>query len=70
MRVQRRQETASRTIPMLKSPDTATFSFAIGCQKLGQPVPESNLVSELNSAVSQQMQRKMPRSCRFQVAPV
>ena len=25
-----------------------TFSFAIGAQKLGQPVPDSNLVLELN----------------------
>jgi hypothetical protein len=29
----------------------------IGFQKLGQPVPDSNLVRESNSAVSQQMQR-------------
>jgi hypothetical protein len=37
-----------------------TFSFAMGAQKLGQPVPDSNLVLELNNAVSQQMQRKTP----------
>jgi hypothetical protein len=30
-----------------------TFSFAIGCQKFGQPVPDSNLVLESNSTVSQ-----------------
>jgi len=30
---------------------------AIGHQKLGQPVPESNLVCESNSAVPQQTQR-------------
>jgi hypothetical protein len=34
-----------------------TFSWASGAQKLGQPVPESNFVAELNSALSQQMQR-------------
>ena len=33
------------------------FSCAMGCQKLGQPVPDLNFVSELNKAVSQQMQR-------------
>jgi hypothetical protein len=27
-----------------------TFSFAIGCQKLGHLLPDSNLVSEMNSA--------------------
>src|SRR6266849_5020899 len=46
-----------------------TFSSAIGCQKLGQPVPDSNFVSELKSAVSQQMQRYRPLSCRFQYCP-
>ena len=35
----------------------AHFHAAIGAQKLGQPVPESNFVVELNSALSQQMQR-------------
>jgi hypothetical protein len=34
-----------------------TFSSAIGAQKLGHPVPESNFESELNSALPQQMQR-------------
>ena len=36
---------------------SVTFSFAIGCQKLGHPVPDSNFVAESNSALSQQMQR-------------
>ncbi len=35
----------------------------MGCQKLGQPVPDSNLVSELYKAVPQQMQRNRPWSC-------
>src|SRR5580704_7525383 len=47
-----------------------TFSFAMGAQKLGQPVPDSNLVSELKSAVSQQMQRNTPLSCTFRSSPV
>jgi hypothetical protein len=39
-----------------------TFSLAMGAQKLGQPVPDSNLVLELNNAISQQIQRKTPFS--------
>src|SRR5277367_6960883 len=49
-------------MPKLKSVEVRTFSFAIGAQKLGHPVPESNLVSELNNALSQQMQRYSPLS--------
>jgi len=33
-----------------------TFSFAIGAHKLGQPVPDSNLVFESYSMVPQQTQ--------------
>ena len=66
----RRHDTAVRTIAKLPSTVLTTFSSAIGCQKLGQPVPESNLVSERNSARSQQMQRNRPRSWRFQLLPV
>src|SRR5689334_14917386 len=47
-----------------------TFSFAIGSQKLGQPVPESYLVDDMKSALPQQMQRNIPFSCRFQYSPV
>src|SRR5579863_5821535 len=64
------QATAVRTMPMLVSEISRTFSFAIGSQKLGQPVPESNFVVELNSALSQQMQRKIPLSCKFQYFPL
>src|SRR5690348_17954144 len=39
------------------------FWGAIGFQKLGHPVPESNLVSELNSAVPQQTHRYSPFAC-------
>ena len=51
------QATAIRVMPMVLSLISRTFSLAIGSQKLGQPVPESNFVAELNSALSQQMQR-------------
>src|SRR5215472_17802787 len=46
------------------------FFFEIGCQKLGHPVPESNLVAESNNAVSQQMHRYRPSACEFQYAPL
>jgi hypothetical protein len=55
---------------MLASIDSTTFSLAIGAQKLGQPVPDSNFVSELNRAVSQQIQRNTPLSCTLRFAPV
>jgi hypothetical protein len=50
-------DTAVLAMPRLMSLERLTFSGAIGCQKLGQPVPESNFVSELNNALSQQIQR-------------
>ena len=40
------------------------------CPEAGPARAESNFVSELNSALSQQMQRKSPLSCRFQYFPV
>lgn len=46
-----------RTVIKLPSIVSTTFSGAMGCQKLGQPVAESNLASELNTARSQPMQR-------------
>src|ERR1700682_1831066 len=45
-----------------RSDSVLTFSGAIGSKKLGHPVPDSNLVSELNSALPQQMHRYMPLS--------
>src|SRR3984885_16133940 len=62
-------DTAVLTMPKLMSLELLTFSCAVGCQKLGQPVPESNFVSELNNALSQQMQRYRPLSWRFQYFP-
>ena len=40
--------------------------FGNGWKKLGQPVPDSNFASDLNSAVPQQTQRYEPSSWLFQ----
>jgi hypothetical protein len=42
----------------------------MGCQKEGQPVPESNLASESNSGEPQQAQRYIPASWQSQYSPV
>ena len=47
---QRAQSTSSRTMPKLVSEPTLTRSAAITRVKLGQPVPDSNLSSDRNSA--------------------
>ena len=47
--------TSVRTIHRVRSVSSTTFSGSTGWWKLGQPVPESNLVSESNSGVPQQM---------------
>jgi hypothetical protein len=44
-------------MPKLASRVVRTFSGAMGAQKLGQPVPESNFVSDVKSALSQQTHR-------------
>src|SRR6185369_4851277 len=49
--------TSVRFMPNAPSVSVWTFSSAIGAQKLGQPVPDSNLVSELNNALPQHAQR-------------
>src|SRR3981189_1088045 len=64
------QATAVRAMPKVESRISRTFSFAIGAQKLGHPVPDSNFVSELNSALSQHTHRYKPLSCTFQYCPV
>src|SRR5262249_55002982 len=48
-----------------RSVSVLMFSGAIGCQKLGHPVPESNLASDENRALPQQTQRNSPFSCQF-----
>ena len=54
---QRRQTTSVRAMPWLWSGRSSTASAAAGSQKLGHPVPESNLVPELNSTAPQAPQR-------------
>ncbi len=48
----------------------STASLSAGSKKLGHPVPESNLVSELNSSCPQPLQRYMPSSLLSQYVPV
>jgi len=57
---QRLQCTSTRAIPWLSSVSVARFSLETGARKLGQPLPDSNLASELNSGAPQQMQRYVP----------
>src|SRR6516162_8440489 len=56
----RAHRTSVRSINSVWSARVTIFSGAIGFQKLGHPVPESNLASELNSAVPQQTHRYSP----------
>jgi hypothetical protein len=44
-------------MPWLSSGSSSTFSATAGSVKLGQPVPESNLVSEEKSSASHAAQR-------------
>src|ERR1700722_8453420 len=58
-----------RRMPRLLSELSSTLCFDSGCQKLGQPVPDSNLVRESNSAVWQHTQPYSPSACWFHNAP-
>src|SRR5438094_4607658 len=58
---QTRQETAVRTSIRVPSGSSLMFSSAIGSQKLGHPVPESNFVLELKRSSSHPAQRNTPR---------
>jgi Flp pilus assembly pilin Flp len=49
--------TSVRRMPRVESAAVRTWSPATGSEKLGQPVPESNLAPELNSSVPQPAQR-------------
>ena len=40
-------------MPCVRSATSVTASGPIGCQKLGQPDPDSNLVSLLNNGLPQ-----------------
>jgi hypothetical protein len=50
----------------LRSVTSSTASASIAAQKLGQPVPDSNLVADVNRGASQTMQRYTPSSCSSQ----
>ena len=45
--------------------DSVLMACGSGAQKLGQPVPLSNLVEEAKAAVSQPAQVKVPGRCSF-----
>src|SRR5262249_43846444 len=49
---------------------SSTASATAGSVKLGQPVPDSNFVSELNSSAPQAAHRYMPSSWQSQYSPV
>jgi hypothetical protein len=54
----------------VSSARSVTAFFEIGAQKLGQPVPDSNLVSELNSSWPQPAHTYVPWAWLFQSSPV
>ena len=55
-----------RTIPWVRSSLVVIASELTPSQKLGQPVPEANLVSELNNGAPQQTQWYIPVALLFQ----
>src|SRR4051812_27895378 len=66
----RRHRTSVRVIKNVRSRCSVTASATAGSEKLGQPVPESNLVSDPNSAAPQPAQWYMPSSWQSQYSPV
>src|ERR1035437_3100841 len=66
---QRRHITSVRTEKKLRSSSVFTAFGAIGCQKLGQPGPESNFVSELKSGRSQHTPVEVPLAWLSQFGP-
>ena len=53
----------------LRSSFSLTLSLFRGAQKLGQPVPDSNLASELNSSLPQQTHLYFPDSSLWTYSP-
>jgi hypothetical protein len=51
-----------RVMPSVLSESSITFSFLMGAQKLGQPVPESNFCAELKTGNPQPAHSKVPLS--------
>src|ERR1017187_3624366 len=62
--------TSVRTEKKLRSSPVFAAFGASGCQKLGQPVPDSNFVSELKSGRSQHTQTYVPFAWLSQFGPV
>jgi len=54
------ERTSVRSMPKLRSDFSATFFFSIGLVKLGQPLPLSNLSSELKSGSPLTISTYMP----------
>ena len=67
---QLRQITSVRSMPHERSSRSSTASATAGSVKLGQPVPESNFVSDENSSAPQPAQRNVPSSWLSQYLPV
>ena len=67
---QRLQRTSTRSMPWPRSSTSSTASVTIGSEKLGQPVPDSNLVDASNSGVPQPAQWYVPSSWQSQYFPV
>src|SRR5438094_5892894 len=67
---QRRQWTSTRSMPCDESRSISTARGPSGLEKLGQPVPESNLSPAPNSSAPHPAHRYVPGSCAFQYAPV
>jgi hypothetical protein len=60
---------AAPSMPKRSPGPSTALEREIVFQKLGQPVPESNLVFESKSAVSQQMQHKGPNRILVVLCP-
>ena len=58
--------TSLRTMNRLRSASVLTFWSSCGRVKLGQPVPESNLLAESNSGAPQQTHLYDPSALLFQ----
>src|SRR5438132_11602487 len=54
----------------LSSSSVRTLSYASGAEKLGQPVPESNFVSDVKSGLPHATQRYVPFSFVLSYSPV
>src|SRR5215213_10067512 len=62
--------TSVRTMPWLVSASVLTLSSSAGALKLGQPHPESNFASELNSSLPQAAHLYVPLSFVKLYSPV